>query len=77
MTDYTEHGAEPIEDAVVEDPPTVDEVLERQRVEYPEQARTSTLQTQITDDERAAIDAGGEASTRTDGELDVEGPNSA
>jgi hypothetical protein len=31
MSDYTEHGAIPIEDAAVDDPPTVDEVLERQR----------------------------------------------
>jgi hypothetical protein len=31
MTDYSEQGAVPIEDAVVEDPPTVDEVLEEQR----------------------------------------------
>ena len=38
MTDYSEHGTVPIEDAAVEDPPTVDEVLERQRREYPEQA---------------------------------------
>lgn len=31
MTDYTSEGAVPIEDAAVEDPPTVDEVLEEQR----------------------------------------------
>ena len=31
MTDYTEHGAVPAEDAAVEDPPTVDEVAEEQR----------------------------------------------
>jgi hypothetical protein len=42
VTDYSEHGAEPIDDAAVEEPPTVDEVLERQRVEYPDQARTAT-----------------------------------
>lgn len=30
MTDWTEHGAEPVEDAVVDDPPTVDEVAEEQ-----------------------------------------------
>lgn len=44
MTDYSEQGAVPVEDAAVEDPPTVDEVLERQREEYPEQAATSTQQ---------------------------------
>lgn len=31
MTDYTSEGAVPIEDAAVDDPPTVDEVLEEQR----------------------------------------------
>lgn len=44
MTDYTERGAAPVDDAVVDDPPTVDEVLERQREEYPDQAATSTMQ---------------------------------
>ena len=44
MSDWSEQGAVPVEDAAVEDPPTVDEVLERQRVEYPEQAATSTQQ---------------------------------
>ncbi len=44
MTDWSEQGAVPVEDAAVEDPPTVDEVLERQREEYPEQAETSTQQ---------------------------------
>ena len=44
MTDYSEQGAVPVEDAAVPDPPTVDEVLERQREEYPEQARSSTQQ---------------------------------
>jgi hypothetical protein len=41
MSDYTEHGAVPVEDAAVDDPPTVEEVLARQRAEYPEQAATS------------------------------------
>jgi len=30
MTDYTEHGAVPADDAAVDDPPTVDEVAEEQ-----------------------------------------------
>jgi hypothetical protein len=30
MTDYSEQGAVPAEDAAVEDPPTVDEVAEEQ-----------------------------------------------
>jgi len=31
MTDYTEHGAIPVEDAAVDDPPTEAEVREAQR----------------------------------------------
>lgn len=31
MTDWSEQGAIPAEDAAVDDPPTVDEVLEEQR----------------------------------------------
>jgi hypothetical protein len=38
VTDYGEEGATPIEDAVVDDPPTLAEVAERQREQYPEQA---------------------------------------
>jgi len=41
MTDYSEQGAVPVDDASVIDPPTVDEVAERQRREYPEQAATA------------------------------------
>lgn len=44
MTDYTAEGAVPAEGAAVDDPPTVDEVLEEQAEAYPDQARTSTLQ---------------------------------
>jgi hypothetical protein len=44
VSDYSEHGTIPVEDAAVENPPTVDEVLERQRREHPEQAQTSTQQ---------------------------------
>ncbi len=40
MSDYSESGAQPIEDAVVDDPPTEAEVLAAQEVEYPEQAAT-------------------------------------
>ena len=43
MTDYGEQGATPVDDAAVDDPPTVDEVMEAQRREHPEQAATSTL----------------------------------
>jgi hypothetical protein len=40
MTDYSEQGAVPVEDAVVDDPPTEDEVRDAQDREYPEQAAT-------------------------------------
>lgn len=43
MTDDSEHGAIPVDDPVATDPPTVDEVMQRQREEFPEQAATSTL----------------------------------
>ena len=66
----------------MEDPPTVDEVLERQRVEYPEQAESSTQQPARGDsdvsEETAVVAAGGEPTgTSTDGTPDIEGPNSA
>jgi hypothetical protein len=41
MTDYSEQGAVPVDDAATDDPPTVDEVIERQRHDYPEQAATA------------------------------------
>ena len=44
MTDYSEHGTIPVEDAAVPDPPTVDEVQQEQQDKFPEQARTSTQQ---------------------------------
>ena len=44
MSDYSEQGAIPVEDAAVEEPPTVDEVLEAQRRNHPEQAATSSMQ---------------------------------
>ena len=37
MSDDTADGAVPVEDAAVPDPPTVDQLLERQRAEHPEQ----------------------------------------
>lgn len=40
MSDYSESGAQPVEDAVVDDPPTEAEVLTAQEVVYPEQAAT-------------------------------------
>jgi hypothetical protein len=77
VTDYSEHGAVPTDDSATDDPPTVDEVIERQLVEHPEQARTSTMQADISEDERATIDAGGEPVATTADGVEVEGPNSS
>jgi hypothetical protein len=43
MSDYSETGAAPVEDAATDDPPTEQEVREAQEREYPEQAETSTF----------------------------------
>jgi hypothetical protein len=51
VTDYGEAGAIPVEDAVVDDPPTVADVAERQRERYPEQASNGSL-----DEEAAGAD---------------------
>ena len=90
MTDWTEQGAVPVEDAVVDDPPTVDEVLERQRRDYPEQAASQAHAPRAMarpgamregaeegeDEVEALIDAGG---TPVGDAADpaVEGPNPA
>jgi hypothetical protein len=39
MSDYTAEGAVPVEDAAVEDPPTVGEVLDAQRRDHPDRYR--------------------------------------
>jgi hypothetical protein len=77
VTEYSDHGAAPINDAAADDPPTVDEVVERQLVEHPDQARTSAMKAEITDEQRATIDAGGEPVATTEDGVEVEGPNSA
>jgi hypothetical protein len=41
MSDYSEEGAIPVEDAAVDDPPTEAEVREAQRRNFPEQAETA------------------------------------
>lgn len=41
MTDYTEHGTVPVDDAAVDDPPTEAEVRAAQAENYPEQAATA------------------------------------
>ena len=88
MSDYSEGGAVPVEDAVIEDPPTVDEVMEAQRRDYPEQAATSPAGAAPGDevdspgdpgDEAAAtVEAGGTPTgDSADGAQQIEGPNSA
>jgi hypothetical protein len=77
MSDYSESGAAPVEDAAVEDPPTVEEVLEQQRREYPEQARTAMHNPPMSAEEQAAVEAGGEPVAGSDDGVEVEGPNSA
>ena len=80
MTDHTEPGAVPAEDASANDP-TVDEVLHRQRL-YPERAQSPTHQRvqpeSAAGEEIAAAKAGGDPTgSWTDGIPDIEGPNSA
>lgn len=52
MTDYTEQGAIPVEDAAVDDPPTESEVRDAQREQFPDQARTATGQPGALNDPR-------------------------
>ncbi len=40
MSDYSESGARPVDDAAVDDPPTEEEVRAAQERNYPEQAAT-------------------------------------
>jgi hypothetical protein len=78
MSDYSEQGAAPVEDAAVADPPTVDEVVERQQAEHPAQAKTSSFGSTPTDEELATEEAGGEVvDGQPGGRPDIEGPNSA
>lgn len=76
MTDYTGEGAVPVDDAAVSNPPTVDEVQERQAEEFPEQARTAMHHQPATAEELAALEAGGDQVSDPSG-LRIEGPNSA
>ena len=41
MSDYSEHGTVPVEDAAVADPPTDEEVRAAQERDHPEQAATA------------------------------------
>jgi hypothetical protein len=76
MSDYSEQGAVPIEDAATDDPPTVDEVIERQRKEHPDQARSAMNNPPLSAEEQAAIDAGGDPVAGSEHGVEVEGPNS-
>ena len=77
MTDYSEHGAIPIEDAATDDPPTVDEVQDEQRRRYPEQAATSSLNPDSVDPRSVNQDrdagSGAEGATST-GDADSQDP---
>lgn len=53
MTDYSEEGAIPTEDAAVDDPPTEEEVRRRQEEDFPEQAATATWQVEEGDEGRS------------------------
>lgn len=84
VSDYNETGAAPVDDAAVPDPPTVDEVLERQADEFPEQARSAQHGRPPTPEELAAIEAGGDVVDDVDdtaddtaSDLRIEGPNPA
>lgn len=78
MSDHSEHGAVPVDEAAVDHPPTIDEVLEQQRTLHPEQAVTSSTQQPRHADEAAAIEAGGQVvDDGPGGGLEIEGPNSA
>ena len=78
VTDYSEHGAVPVEDAATDDPPTVEEVLEEQWARHPEQALTSTMQQPLHAEEAATIEAGGDVvDAGREGEVEIEGPNSS
>ena len=60
MTDYTSEGAAPVDDAAVEDPPTVDETLEKQRRrdDLPDPSDDPAHQQVVDDDADDADDAG-------------------
>lgn len=81
----------PIDDAAADDPPTVDEVMDQQWAEYPDQAATSSLglnhggrdgvvERTAGDDstaEAATVAAGGRLIGENEaGEAEIEGPNS-
>ncbi len=90
MIDYREEGAMTIDDAAADDPPTVDEVMDQQWAEYPDQAATSSLglnhggrdgvERTAGDDstaEAATVEAGGRLIGENEaGEAEIEGPNS-
>jgi hypothetical protein len=50
MSDWSEQGAVPVDDAVVDDPPTEAEVRAAQERDYPEQAATRLGEDDGTDD---------------------------
>ncbi len=55
MTDYGERGAQPVDDAVVDDPPTVDEVLARQRELHEPDEHDEAPSPELSDDGVAGL----------------------
>lgn len=57
MSDYSEHGAQPVDDAVVDDPPTEGEVRAEQERRFPDQAATRLEGAAVASDEERLGDA--------------------
>lgn len=57
MSDYSEEGALPVEDAAVADPPTEEEVRAEQELRYPEQAKTALHGVPDVDHDRSSTTA--------------------
>jgi hypothetical protein len=74
MTDYTERGAVPVDDAATPVPPTIDEVLARRRAQRDQDSRTTDEDTDAedtTDEDPSDGDPSGE---RTGDGTDPDGP---
>lgn len=56
MSDYSESGAQPVDDAAVEDPPTEGEVRAAQDRNYPQQAATRVEGVPSPDPSDATLD---------------------
>jgi hypothetical protein len=70
MTDYTERGAVPVDDAATPVPPTIDEVLARRRAQRSEDSRTDAED--ATDEDTSDEDPSGQ---RAGGGTAPDGPD--